>query len=503
MKLGTFNGKLYALVFKAANKSLVWYNVPAFKNAGVKPPKTWAQLLAAAKTHQGVGHAGVLDRRCGRLDAHRPVREHLPAHVRAGEVRGAERAQDQVDGPVGQDGAEDDGADRRRHGATSPAGAVRRAPVRLQRLGHECVRDAAEGARWCSRPTSSAASSPRRRRRSRRRASTPSRSRRSTPVPNASGVEIGGDLFVTFRDTPAIEAFVNFLATAPAAEAWAKQGGFGTGNNNVPASIYPGRDHEGDRGADPERRSRSCSTCPTSSRRRSAATDRPGRVGAVPEVPPEPEGRERHPEEARGGRRGVLQEGQVAHVSAGGITAEPPVVAAPPPSAEPGRLGRYLTSALFLAPALVLLGVWMVYPAIYTIIRSFFGQTRLPRHLGRDRQLQAPLHDVDADDGDQEQRDLGRRRAGARHGVRADLRGAHRARALGGRVQDGRLPADGDLRLRDRRDLADHVPAGPEPRRDQRARQVGRRASSARRRALDGVAVDRRRCSRVAAARSS
>ena len=36
---------------------------------------------------QGVGHAGVLDRRRGRLDAHRPVREHLPAHVRAGEVR--------------------------------------------------------------------------------------------------------------------------------------------------------------------------------------------------------------------------------------------------------------------------------------------------------------------------------------------------------------------------------------------------------------------------------
>jgi len=60
-----------------------------------------------------------------------------------------------------------------------------------------------------------------------------------TPGPNASAVEIGGDLFVTFRDTPAIEAFVKFLATAPAAEAWAKQGGFGTGNKNVPASIYP------------------------------------------------------------------------------------------------------------------------------------------------------------------------------------------------------------------------------------------------------------------------
>jgi len=51
------------------------------------------------------------------------------------------------------------------------------------------------------------------------------------------------------------------------------------------------------------------------------------------------------------------------------------VVATPPPSAEPGRLGRYLTTAVFLAPAFVMVGIWMVYPAVYTIIRSFFGQT--------------------------------------------------------------------------------------------------------------------------------
>jgi alpha-glucoside transport system permease protein len=60
-------------------------------------------------------------------------------------------------------------------------------------------------------------------------------------------------------------------------------------------------------------------------------------------------------------------------LSAGGITAEPPPAAAPPPSAEPGRLARYLTGTVFLAPALILLGVWMLYPAIYTIVRSFFG----------------------------------------------------------------------------------------------------------------------------------
>jgi alpha-glucoside transport system permease protein len=50
------------------------------------------------------------------------------------------------------------------------------------------------------------------------------------------------------------------------------------------------------------------------------------------------------------------------------------VVAAPPPGSEPGRWGKYLVGALFLGPALLMLGVWMVYPVVYTIVRSFFGQ---------------------------------------------------------------------------------------------------------------------------------
>ncbi len=80
--LGTFNGKLYALPFKASNKSLLWYNVPAFKAAGVTAAEDVGAAAHDGEDAEGVGHAGVLDRRLGRLDAHRPVREHLPAHVR-------------------------------------------------------------------------------------------------------------------------------------------------------------------------------------------------------------------------------------------------------------------------------------------------------------------------------------------------------------------------------------------------------------------------------------
>jgi len=61
-------------------------------------------------------------------------------------------------------------------------------------------------------------------------------------------------------------------------------------------------------------------------------------------------------------------------LTAGGITAEPRVAEAPPRPSGTGRFGRYLTAGTFLAPALVLLGVWLLYPLVYTIARSFFGQ---------------------------------------------------------------------------------------------------------------------------------
>jgi alpha-glucoside transport system permease protein len=71
-------------------------------------------------------------------------------------------------------------------------------------------------------------------------------------------------------------------------------------------------------------------------------------------------------------------------VQGAGIAAEPPVVAAPPPEAGAGSRSRYLVGALFLLPTFVLLGVWMVYPAIYTIIRSFYGIHGFNNFVGLD-----------------------------------------------------------------------------------------------------------------------
>ena len=62
-------------------------------------------------------------------------------------------------------------------------------------------------------------------------------------------------------------------------------------------------------------------------------------------------------------------------VSGAGISAEPPSGAAPPP-AHRGRDWRsYAVAFAFLAPTLFFLGIWIVYPTIRTIIRSFFDRS--------------------------------------------------------------------------------------------------------------------------------
>ncbi|MEV7391504.1 MULTISPECIES: ABC transporter substrate-binding protein [unclassified Streptomyces] len=54
--IGKVDGKQYGVYYKAANKSLIWYNAKVFENAGAKEPKTWQDLLTAA---QAVYDSGV------------------------------------------------------------------------------------------------------------------------------------------------------------------------------------------------------------------------------------------------------------------------------------------------------------------------------------------------------------------------------------------------------------------------------------------------------------
>ncbi|MET9512520.1 ABC transporter substrate-binding protein [Streptomyces flavidovirens] len=47
---GTVDGDFYGLYFKAAHKSTVWYSPDALDQAGVKPPKTYAEMLKSSAT---------------------------------------------------------------------------------------------------------------------------------------------------------------------------------------------------------------------------------------------------------------------------------------------------------------------------------------------------------------------------------------------------------------------------------------------------------------------
>ncbi|MGV9559949.1 ABC transporter substrate-binding protein [Streptomyces sp. NPDC003401] len=48
--IGKVGTEQYGVYYKAANKSLVWYNAQVFENAGASEPKTWDELLTTAQT---------------------------------------------------------------------------------------------------------------------------------------------------------------------------------------------------------------------------------------------------------------------------------------------------------------------------------------------------------------------------------------------------------------------------------------------------------------------
>ncbi|WP_392670944.1 ABC transporter substrate-binding protein [Streptomyces sp. LN785] len=53
--LGAVDGTQYGVYYKAANKSLIWYNAKAFENAGASEPKTWKDFLSTAETVSASG----------------------------------------------------------------------------------------------------------------------------------------------------------------------------------------------------------------------------------------------------------------------------------------------------------------------------------------------------------------------------------------------------------------------------------------------------------------
>jgi alpha-glucoside transport system substrate-binding protein len=235
VSLGSVNGHLYGLFFKGANKSTVWYNVPAFKNAGITPPTTWTQLLADAKTLKA---SGVTPYSVG-ADAGWPITDLFEnVYLRtAGPAMYAKLTNHQIpwtDQSVAtalNAMAQVYGNPSYIHGGNSGA-ATTDFPTSVTNVFTNPPKAAMvfEADFVESVITSSTKAAP-------------TTGFDYFPFPSINGVGgnyvvAGGDIVTMFKNSPAAQAFVSYLATPQAAEIWARQGGFSSPNKNVPASVY-------------------------------------------------------------------------------------------------------------------------------------------------------------------------------------------------------------------------------------------------------------------------
>ncbi len=233
--IGTVNGHLYGLLFKGANKSTVWYNVQAFKNAGITPPTTWPQLLADAKTLKA---SGVTPFSVG-ADAGWPITDLFEnIYLRtAGPAMYQKLTNHQIpwtDPSVTtalKDMQQLLGNSSYIYGGNSGA-ATTDFPSSVTNVYTNPPKAAMvfEGDFVESVITSSTKAKP-------------ASGFNYFPFPSINGqggnyVVAGGDIVTMFKDSPAARAFIDYLATPQAAEVWARQGGFSSPSKNVPASVY-------------------------------------------------------------------------------------------------------------------------------------------------------------------------------------------------------------------------------------------------------------------------
>lgn len=235
VKLGTIGSDLYSFVFKGANKSTVWFNVDAFKNAGVQPPKTLDELLAAAKTLKASGTPAYS---IGGGDGWTLTDMFENVYLRQA-------------GPSKYDQLTD-------HAIKWTDPSVKTALTTMAGILGDTsnIVGGKSGALQADFPTSVSKvfTNPAKASMVIEGDFVPGVVASKTKLKAKTGYDVfpfpaigdstdnvvgGGDSIVMFKDTPASRALVSFLATPEAAEAWVKRGGFSSPNKSVPDSAYP------------------------------------------------------------------------------------------------------------------------------------------------------------------------------------------------------------------------------------------------------------------------
>ena len=233
--IATFDGTTYGFLFKAANKSTIWYNTALFEQAGVEPPDDFNGLLEAAKTLNASGtkaysigvDAGwpltdifenIYLRQAGGDMYDKLAKHEIPWTDQS--VKDALTTMAQIVGDSNNLVGGTNGA-LQTDFPTSVNNAFKQDPEGAMVLEGDFVAGEIT-------------------------ASTPTKLGEGADVfdwPSIDGSEPavvgGGDTIIMFKDSPAAEALVTYLASSDAAEIWAGRGGFSSANKNVDASAYP------------------------------------------------------------------------------------------------------------------------------------------------------------------------------------------------------------------------------------------------------------------------
>ena len=232
---GSVDDTLYGLLFKAANKSTIWYNVASFADAGVEAPDTYDDLLNDAKT---LSQSGVPAYSIGGADgwtltdlfeniylrtAGAETYDKLAKHEIPWTDQSVKDALAEMAKVVG----DTDNIAGGKAGAlqtdfpTSVANVFSKTPKAAMVLEGDFV----PGVAGENNPLK------------------PEEGFNVFPFPaindSPASVVGGGDLVVMFKDNPVAKAFVEYLTTPEASEIWAKRGGFSSPNKKVAKTVYP------------------------------------------------------------------------------------------------------------------------------------------------------------------------------------------------------------------------------------------------------------------------
>jgi alpha-glucoside transport system substrate-binding protein len=227
------NGQLYGVWFKSANKSLVWYNAKAFRDAGVQPATDFNQLLQDMQT---IADSGVKPLSVGAANGWTltDIFENIYL-AQAGQEKYDQLAKHQI--PWTDDSV--------RQALTTMGQLVKpdflvggtnealqtEFPQSVQDLYASPPKAALEieadfVAGVISGDTKAKLG----------------KNAKFFPFPAMSGgappVITGGDVAVLFKDSEAGKELIKFLATPRAAQVWAKAGGYISANKNVPNRSY-------------------------------------------------------------------------------------------------------------------------------------------------------------------------------------------------------------------------------------------------------------------------